>query len=235
MSEPPGNITMSQLDSGWVSRWMVALSEPLLDTEARVQIEAEMVELVARRPHWFAAWLSGFLSDVVRSLDAEDPWRNLTIVDGQAVHPDRSPFGTWVDASDIVHVSIEDIRADIGLAALENPLHDTAAQLVAVASQGWDATLTWCEANLVKAATLSPDEAAEFFKIASSALRWAIHRRRLFAGIEDPFVQVSGVAWISRADKMTSGEPWDEARAARHLEANKVQPGTYRQFNPPAE
>ncbi|ACL42342.1 hypothetical protein Achl_4391 (plasmid) [Pseudarthrobacter chlorophenolicus A6] len=226
---------MSQLDSGWVARWVVALCEPLLETEARIQIEAQMVELVSRKPHWFAAWFSGFLSDVVRSLDPQDPWRNLSIVEGQTVHPDRSPFGTWVDASDVVHVSIEDIRADLGLAALEKPLNENAAQLISVAAQGWDATLTWCEANLVTAATLPPEQGAEFFKTASAALRWAIHRRRLFSGIEDPFVQVSGVSWITRADKMTSGEPWDEARAARHLEANKVQPGTYKQFNPSAE
>lgn len=226
---------MSQVDSRWVSRWVVALCEPLLETEARVQIDAEMVDIVGRQPHWFAAWLSGFLSDIVRSLDPEDPWRNIAIVDGQAVHPDRSPFGTWVDANDLVHVSIEDIRADLGLAALEKPLPDLSAKLISVAAQGWDAALTWCEANLVKAATLGPDEAAEFFKTASAALRWAIYRHRLYKGIEDPFVSTSGIAWIGRADKMTSGEPWDEARAARHLEANKVDPGTYRQFNPPAE
>lgn len=226
---------MSEIDSGWVARWIVAFCEPLLDTDSRVQIDAHMVELVARKPHWFAAWVSGFLSDIVRSLDAEDPWRNLTVADGQTLHPNQSPFGTWVDATDIVHVSIEDIRSDLGLAALEKPLGDEAAQILAVASQGWDETLTWCESNMVKAATLNPSEAEAFFKTVSSALRWAIHRRRLFYGLEDPFIQVSGVAWISRADKMTNGEPWDEARAARHLEANKVQPGTYSQFNPGAE
>lgn len=226
---------MSELDSGWVARWMVALCEPLLETEARIQIEEQMVELVTRNPHWFAAWFSGFLSQLIQSLDPEDPWRNLSVADGQTVHPDKSPFGTWVDASDIVHVSVEDIRADLGLAALEKPAGETASQLLAVASKGWDATLAWCEANLVTSATLSPAEGAAFFKAAATAIRWAIHRRRLFYGLEDPFVQVSGVAWIQRADKMISGEAWDEARAARHLEANKVQPGTYRQFNPSAE
>lgn len=226
---------MSQLDSGWVARWMVALCEPLLESEARIQIEDHMVELVSRHPHWFAAWLAGFLSDVVRSLDPADPWRNLVVADGQTVHPDKSPFGTWVDANDIVHVSIEDIRSDLGLAALEKPLDEKAAQMIAVAAQGWDPTLTWLEANMVTAASLTPAEGATFFRVAAQAVRWAIHRRRLFAGLEDPFVQISGVAWIQRADKMTSGEQWDEARAARHLEANKVQPGSYRQFNPDAE
>lgn len=226
---------MSQLDSGWVARWVVALCEPLLETEARVQIEAQMVELATRHPHWFAGWLSGFLSDVVRSLDPEDPWRNLAIVEGQTVHPNKSPFGTWVDASDIVHVSVEDIRSDLGLAALEKPLSDQAAQMVAVAAKGWDPTLTWLEANMVTAAFLTPAEGANFFRTASQAVRWAIHRRRLFAGMEDPFVHVSAFAWIQRADKITSGEPWDEARAARHLEANKVHPGSYRQFSPEPE
>lgn len=223
---------MSQLDSGWVARWIVALCEPLVDTAARVEIDEHMVRLVSSHPHWFAAWAAGFLSDVVQSLDPDDPWRNLQIVDGQVVHPDRSPFGTWVDATDIVHVSIEDIRADLGLAALEHPAGDEAARLLSVAARGWDPTLTWLETNMVTSAVLSLDEGAGFFRTVSSALRWAIHRRRLFSGLEDPFVQVSGVAWISRADKMTSGEPWDEARAARHLASNKVQPGIYRQFNP---
>lgn len=226
---------MNELDSGWVARWVVALCEPLLETDARVEIEERMVDLATSHPHWFAAWLSGFLSDIVRSLDPEDPWRNLAVVDGQVVHPDKSPFGTWVDASDIAHVSMADIRADLGLAALEKPLSEKAAQLVAVAAAGWDKTLTWCEANIVTGASLDPDEGASFFKTASAALRWAVHRRRMFYGLEDPFVQVSGVSWIARADKMTSGESWDESRAARHLEANKVQPGTYRQFSPTTE
>lgn len=226
---------MSEVDSGWVSRWIVALNEPLLETSSRVEIDEHMIELAAMHPHWFAAWASGFISDMVRSLDADDPWRHLAVVDGQTVHPDQSPFGTWVDATDVSQPSVQDIRADISLAALEHPVEDRAAEMLAVASRGWDATLTWCESNLVTAASLTPEAGRDLFRTISSALRWAIHRRRMFAGREDHFVELSGVAWITRADKMTSGEPWDEARAARSLKANMVHEGIYRQFNPAAE
>lgn len=226
---------MSEVDSGWVARWVVALCEPLVDTDSRIEIDARMVDLASRRPHWYAAWLSGFLSAIVQSLDPEDPWRNLQVVNNQTVHPNESPFGTWVDATDLVYASVEDIRADLGLAALEKPLSADSAELLTVAAQGWDATLTWCERRLVTATRLGPSDGEALFKTTSAAVRWAVHRRRLFSGMEDPFIHTSGVAWTARADKLTSGESWDEARAARHLEANKVQPGTYRQFNPQPE
>lgn len=222
---------MSQPDQGWVSRFVVSLCEPLLDTGARREIEENLVALIGARPHWCAAWLSGFLSDIVRSLDPEDPWRNLTVTrEGQVILPDGTPFGSWVDATDIVKASTSDLRSDLGLAALERPLNENAAQLFAKASEGWDPTLHWLESHLVTAPAIDAEHAKAFFRIAVTALRWALHRRRLFVGMEDPFIPVSGVAWIGRADRMVSGEPWDEARAARHLAGSTVSAGTYRQF-----
>jgi hypothetical protein len=223
---------MSEPDTGWVSRFVVSLCEPLLDTAARVEIDDNMISLISSRPHWLAAWLSGFLSDIVRSLDPDDPWRNLTPQkDGKVLLPDGTPFGSWVDATDIVKASTSDLRSDLGLAALERPLHDEAAQLFAVAAQGWDPTLHWLESHLVTGPEISRDQAKAFFRIGVTALRWSLHRRRLFAGMEDPFVPVSGSAWILRADRMVSGEHWDEARAARHLLGHRVEPGSYRQFH----
>lgn len=221
---------MSQPDTGWVTRFVVALCEPLLDTEARQEIDENLINLIAARPQWFAAWLSGFLSDVVRSLDPEDPWRNLTVKDGKALLPDGTPFGSWVDATDIVKASVEDLRSDLGLAAMATPLSDHSAVLLATAAQGWHKTLHWIESNLVLHAALDRDDARQYFKIAVGALRWAIHRRRLFAGMEDPFIPIAGVSWVNRADRMIAGEPWDESRAARHLQSSSVAAGTYTQF-----
>jgi hypothetical protein len=221
---------MSQPDTGWVSRFVVALCEPLLDTEARQEIDEQITSLIAARPQWCAAWLSGFLSDIVRSLDPDDPWRNLTVTKGKALLPDGTPFGSWVDATDLIHASVMDQRADLGLAALVNPLSDESAALLATAAQGWHATLHWLESNLVLSAELDRDQARDYFKIAVTALRWAIHRRRLFQGMEDQFVPVTGDAWINRAELIVAGKPWDESRAARYLSMNTIEAGNYKQF-----
>ena len=78
---------------------------------------------------------------------------------------------------------------------------------------------------------LDRERAKSYFRIAIPALRWAIHRRRLFFGMEDQFVPVVGNAWIRRAELIVEGNPWDEARAARFLHANSVHPGNYKQFS----
>lgn len=224
---------MTTPETTWVSRWIVALSDPLVDTDARVEIEDRLVRLVAAHPHWFAGWLSGFVSDLIRSLDPKDPWRNLSVQDGQTLLADGSPFGTWVDASDILPAGDPDLRSDIGLAALEKKLDPKAAQLLAVASRGWEDTLAWCEANLVTAASLDLDAARDYFRVAAQAIRWALHRRRVFSGIDDPFAALTAQSWINRAHKLTSGEPWDEARAARSLRSNSITPGIYEQTTTP--
>lgn len=221
---------MSQPETGWVSRWVVSLCEPLLDTESRIEIEAGMVSVIAANPHWVAAWASGWLSDIVLSLDPEDPWRALVITDGQVRHPDGTPFGSWVDTTDIVHASTEDIRSDLGLAAVRQPLEEKAAQLLAVSVKGRDDALHWCEQNIVSAPVLGPDDANAFFRTIAEALRWAIFRRRLFEGAEDPFIPVTGIEWIHRAQKVITGEAWDEARAARFLKTSSIDAGTYGQF-----
>ena len=221
---------MSQPDKWWVSRFVVALCEPLLETGARKEIDDNVISLIAARPQWCAVRFSGFLSHVVRSLDPGDPWRNLTVKGGKALLPDAIPFGSWVNATDIVKASVEDLRSDLGLASMATPLSDSSAILTAAAAKGWHETLHWLESNLVLSAELDRDQSKNYFKIAASALRWAIHRRRLFKGMEDPFVPISGASWVGRADRMIASQPWDESRAARHLRSESVEHGNYRQF-----
>lgn len=220
---------MTTPDTTWVSRWIVALSDPLVETESRAEIEDQLTRLVAAHPHWFAGWVSGFVSDLIRSLDPKDPWRNLSVHDAQTLLKDGSPFGTWVDATDVVPAGDPDLRSDIGLAALEKKLDPRAAQLIAVSARGWEATLSWCEKNLVTAASLDLDAARDYFRVAAQAIRWALHRRRVFSGIDDPFAILTAQAWVGRADKLTSGESWDEARAARSLRSNSISEGIYEQ------
>lgn len=219
---------MRQPETGWVSRWVVSLCEPLLDIESRQEIENAMERLAAENPHWVAAWASGWLSDIIRSLDPADPWRNITILEGQTQHPDGTPFGSWVDATDIVHAGTDDIRADLGLAALASPLSPEAAVLFAAACRGRDEAYALLTDGI--GPQLFPANAKTFFSTVAAALRWAIYRRRLFAGAEDPFIPISGTEWIRRARFITSGEAWDEARAERFMGESAIAEGTYEQF-----
>lgn len=221
---------MVKPDTGWVSRWVVSMHDPLVDTDSRLEIDEKLTELVGANPHWFAAWFSGHLSDIVRSLDPDDPWRRLKVSNDTAVHASGAQFGTPSDSEDLARPSVADIRSDIGLAALAPGLPQESALLIAVAGDGWDPVLAWCEKNLVTEPVLKDADARRFFKIATAALRWAMHRRRLYMGPEDPFIPVNGIAWIGRAHKVTSGESWDESRAARILAESSVQPGTYLQL-----
>ncbi|MCU6481287.1 hypothetical protein [Arthrobacter sp. A2-55] len=221
---------MSQPETVWVTRWVVALSEPLIGAAARAEIDSRMVNLVTTHPHWFAAWASGYLSSLVCSLDSSDPWTQLSIIDGKVVLPDGSPFGTWVDATDLIHADKPDLRSDLGLAALFDPLSDESARMLATASRGWDKTLAWCESEILLTARFTPEAGVRFFEIASAAIRWAIFRRRIFAGKDDPYIPVCATQWLDRALKVISGERWDEARAARMLAGSKVQDGTYAKF-----
>lgn len=219
---------MRQPETGWVSRWVVSLCEPLLDIESRQEIENAMERLAAEHPRWVAAWASGWLSDIIMSLDPADPWRNVTVRDGQAQHPNGSPFGSWVDATDIVHAGTDDIHEDLGLAALANPLSPEAAALFSAAGRGREEAYALLTENT--GPQLFPADAKTYFRTISSALRWAIYRRRLFAGAEDPFIPVTGGEWIRRARFIASGEAWDEARAERFVSESAISEGTYGQF-----
>lgn len=221
---------MSQPEKVWVARYVVTLCDPLVDLDNRTETENAVTALAGSDPHWLAAWAAGLLSDIVRSLDPEDPWRKLSLSEHGALHPDGSPFGSYVDATDMVHPNTDDLRSDLGLAALEKRLTPDAASLVAVANQGWSKTLDWIRANLIVDTVLPPEEAKKFFSTIHSALRWAIYRRRLFVGFDDHFVPVSGVEWTNRAYKILNGESWDEARAARFLQQSAVPAGSYAQF-----
>lgn len=213
-----------------MARWIVSMRDALIDTNAREEIDDRVKALIAVHPYWFSVWFSGHLADVVCSLDPEDPWRGLKIVDQVAVYANGKHFGSSDDSTDLAGTVVTDLRSDIGLAALAPGLGDNAALLIAIAANGRDPVLTWCERNIVNAPVLSEEDADVFFGITTSALRWAMHRRRLYLGPEDPFTHGNGISWIGRASRVVSGSPWDESRAARQLAESSVPEGTYAQL-----
>ena len=218
---------MDITDTRWVARWVVSTQDALIDNDSRQEIEDRLKTLIAAHPQWFAFWFSGYLSDIVRSLNPEDPWHKLSIVEGTAFHPDGNRFGSSHDSADLARPAAKDLRGDIGLAALAPGLADEPALLIAAAAKGRDPVLTWCERNMVMAPILTDEDAHALFAVITSALRWAMHRRRLYMGPDDPFAHVNGVAWIERTNRYRSGSGWDESHAARILADSSVPLGTY--------
>lgn len=136
---------------------------------------------------------------------------------------DDKPFGTYEDADDLSEAIFEDPTIDIATIALANPLEPLSAALLAFASGGWERSIEACEAAWSSLAPtpvgllmLSETErnaatlraAGSFFTAAAQALRWAIHRRRSYGIIEDPWPIESAWNWTIRAHKIANGQPW---------------------------
>ncbi|GAB4098645.1 hypothetical protein [Sinomonas halotolerans] len=225
---------MSTIDSAWVSRWAVCLVDPLVDTEDRAEIDHHVAALVGAAPHWWAAYAAGFISDLVATLDPEDPWRSLTVRDGRVLLPNGKPFGNAESFADLVQPAQGDVRADLGLAAVRKPLEPLAAELLATAGTGRARAAEFLKAHLAGREGLGPVEADDFFRITAAAVRFAVHRRREFFGHEDPFVLIDGQLWVDRARRVVAGESLDDGRIARHVANNSVEPGSYRMMAGPA-
>lgn len=233
---------------GVPARWVTTLVEPLMPPADRTAHEQAMVEQIRRDPAWAAAYFAGFLHEIVVTLPADDPWRNLPAmvdlemlatgastpdsddrfyhrVPGQpmapatgAFRPDGSPFGTIDDAADLALPGMgggDDPSVDVGLAALADGLSPLSAALLgfapdtgrylrdvfdAVYHAMWKAYVRQSEHKRA---------AEQYLATVSAALRWAIHRRRVYTGPGDEYPVVLGYAWISKAERVTMGAPMD--------------------------
>lgn len=61
-----------------VARWVVSLSEPLMSTLRRADVDADMASFIDRNPRWACRWAAGVLHDVSRTLPPDDPWLRLS-------------------------------------------------------------------------------------------------------------------------------------------------------------
>lgn len=202
-----------------VSRWTISRCEPLVPDEYRASASDALRRISSTDPQWFRLWASGVLSDLVETLDPEDPWRNTGEQDGVVVLPDGSPFGEWRNATDLLPVPSEaDPALDVGLAALAEPLPPAAAHVWLAAQSGREAALE----------RLSGIDVGGAYPVAVPAIEWAMFRRRLFMGQEDAYIPQACVAWATRAENIARSEPWDESGAARLRAGSRVEPGSWR-------
>lgn len=205
--------------TGAVTRWTVAKCEPLVAEAYRGRARMELENLGMIDRPWFNAWVAGLLSDLVGTLDPQDPWRNTTLgADGAVTLPDGSVFGTWHNAADIhPYTTSNDPADDIALAALVPDLPVEAARLWNAAQEGLEA----CRRSMERL------ENQDAYEVADAALSWAMYRRRMFMGAEDAYVPVVSVQWARRAEKIVAGQSWDESGAARLREGSRIEPGTW--------
>ncbi|OOP65321.1 hypothetical protein BMF89_00300 [Arthrobacter sp. SRS-W-1-2016] len=77
--------------------------------------ERQLLLQVRARPLLFATFVSGVVSDLLRSLPTEDPWRHTALVRGTVLSVRGDWFGTRVDATDCQRQLRNDRARYVGL------------------------------------------------------------------------------------------------------------------------
>lgn len=225
-----------------VARWVVTLCEPLVSTERRLQADTEMAQFVGSNSQWAAHWFAGFIVETLMTLPPDDPWRHLSatidfgvISLGQSglddnkvefrnprgapsptstgsVLPSGQRFGTPEDSADIVSSAMGRADADIGLAALVDPLDDISSAIAGFATasvEAFDVILTktyhhlWLSSDF--GGQTEDPSGQRFLAAVAPVLRRFIHRRRVYTGLDDPYPSLAGFAWMARADRLMDG------------------------------
>ncbi|MDJ0354403.1 hypothetical protein [Pseudarthrobacter sp. PH31-O2] len=206
-------------------RWLVSLFDGLVTTEARVEIDEQLLTFVRARPIMFAAFVSGVVSDLLISLPAEDPWRHTEESEGCIRSAAGNPFGCWEDGADLHHRADADLKSEPKLAALHAPLSTPAAEVIHLGSHGWRVPFEKLSNDI-----LLGKPADELLLHGCTAVRWVVHRRRAYMGADDAYALAVGWSWGRRADNVDRGVPWDESRRARLARQEKVPDGLHEWF-----
>lgn len=202
-------------------RWTISRCEPLVADDYRASASDELRRISSTDPQWFCLWAAGVLTDLVESLDPEDPWRNAHVLDGVVVLPDGSRFGAWRNATDLLPVpSGADPSGDVALAALAQSLSPATARAWLAAQSGRDAVLE----------ELGRIDVGGAYPVAVPAIEWAMFRRRLFMSQEDAYIPRVCTAWAARAEHIVRAEPWDESGPSRLCAGSRVEPGSWRLY-----
>ncbi len=134
------------------------------------------------------------------------------------VESPRGRFGTARDHEDLIFPDNTDLDLDVGLAGAHRQLSDEAAVLMAAARHGWR-TATVFLANLFGELTAAgPGQTAQMpggYDTAAQTLLWAgsdavksaLHRRRVYVGVDEPYFLLTSYRWMSRADTVARWLP----------------------------
>lgn len=238
--------------------WSLTLTEPLLSLKRRARLEDGLARAHVTDRELVELFLAGIVSDMVRTLPANDPWTELSarigdVTVGQeppgatgAVTAAGKPFGTWRDALDqtpLLHASPFD---DPGLAALAgDDMVPEASAILAAGATGWRETAAMVAAAYA-AGPSSPGDYSAITDIrtretyargaalhhtreaAVQAVRWAIHRRRAYVGSEDAWPSESAFRWAWRVTRQASGQKWSPDDVEHAIAAEQLRVPTSR-------
>lgn len=179
-------------------RWSASLVEPLLTTTQRIRFDEEFRDLTDCEPKWFSAYCAGVLSGIVSSLPPSDPWRKVQVgADATPRWPDGHTFGAREDTDDVIQpiMELEDAGIDPTTLALESEVSADVGALVTLSFSGWR---DGYEMLITTEACEGPSEA---FDLATSAIRWALHRRRAYRPEAfDAWLDYLCIGWAGWAD-----------------------------------
>lgn len=237
------------------ARWAVSLCEPLIATRRRIELDEAMLTLVLEQPTWACAWFSGVIADHLQTLPAEDPWRNLTVnlgpdfdeekqnssisnqgqwktyssaYGGPVQLPSGEPFGGESSWTDLIRKDSNDLSLDPSTAALDEEISEEAKVMIAFAAKGWRKPFEYSRALFTQRSQTDRLEAAiNLFEAGSDALRWALHRRRVYTGHDDSMSLLSMFVWITTADFISESKPWPEMDNHKFIASEKIDDGIW--------
>lgn len=198
-------------------RWSSSLVEPLLSTAQRSRFDNDWREVARADAPWFCSFCAGVLAGIASSLPQEDPWRTVKVdANGVAKWPDGLTFGRPADHFDVLHPipELDEPGVDPTSIALEQTISSESAALVAMSFNGWREPY----AALVGVSfdgwsdTYAADEEAQVhygpdmaFDVATSAIRWALHRRRSYSPEAwDAHLDFLVLKWAALADDVVA-------------------------------
>lgn len=227
--------------------WTAALCEPLIGTARRAQLDAEMRQRTAQTPLWGATFFGGMISDAIRTLPEEDPWRHLSarlrvgqiaLTRGEIPRPPEvtgavlrdKAFGAPDAGSDLVDLTPGDPSSAVASAALAEGLNPVSAAVLAFGADGWR--------HSAEALASVPTGGRDMFDTGADALRWALWRRRTYVGLDDPMTMLSAMQWAWRAQQVAESGVMDLADSEKALVAQAISDyavpaGSYERFRLP--
>jgi len=188
-------------------RWSITFIEPLLTTRQRIECETHFYELALREPEWCATYFASLLNGVVASLATNDPWRSVQVITDasggtNAAWPNGLSFGGRIDTRDVV-VPIDELErtgTDPFTAALADEPTSSEAALIIIALGGWRPAYE----SLLE--DLDQHGPHMIYQRATSAIRWAEHRRRSYRpGVVDTWFEYLTIESANRANDIHGG------------------------------
>lgn len=229
-----------------LARWTIALCEPLIETDVRVELDQRMEQILDEQAEWMTTWFSGMLASIITSLPSEDPWRNLsashtgptqtlTHVAPNVPLPQEDgastrgrPFGTRRDHTDMTIPDSNDWLVDLQLAAVSKEVDPWSAALIGFAGGGMSPVKSAITSMIESVNSKQQDK--KMFPVLSGALKYAIHRRRYYVGYDDSFVWSKGFLWIVRSEQILNGRDFHDENLIADIAESKIADGDYLAF-----